>query len=192
MKSPPGLWLGLAALAVASFASACSGSSPDAGNSAAETTRPSAVASPSVFTSKKQPYQVALPPGWTVTTVSQEATSDEDEFVPGSTTTAPDQARVTVGFGIPEPDQTVEDRVKFGRSELGAECTSDPGKDVPRSLGREPGIQWSYTCGEEYSLAVNTIHERIGYRLTAHVPVPEKESAEQILATFSGAFQFPN
>jgi hypothetical protein len=184
--------IGLAVLNLAFSVTACSGSSPPAGTTATVNSPPlSASPGPGTFASKKHPYQLVVPTGWRVDRNSQSAGSDEDEFVPDtSAVLAGDSTRVTVGFGIPEAGQTIEDRVKFGRGQLGPGCDSDPTQDKPTNLGGESGILWSYKCQMEFSLAINTIHEKVGYRLTAHVPATEERRAKEILDLFAKGFTF--
>jgi hypothetical protein len=115
---------------------------------------------PMRFDSTIYPYQLLLPLGWSVTRYSQVPGSDEDVFSPAS-----GEWWILVASGIPEPGQTLEDRVDLGREQL-PECASHAADDVAISMGGERGILWRAVCPDGVRLAAQTIHDGVGYRLT--------------------------
>jgi hypothetical protein len=159
MKSIPS-----ATILVALVASACSAGtvSPSAGPSSQSVATASPTASPTAiagttFRSSTYPYTMQLPRGW-------KARAGEDAF------DGPNDMTLTIGTGQPEPGQTVEDRVAANRHAEFADCMTDPADDAPITFGAEPGILWSVRCGSTLSLAANTIHNGLGYRLLLELP----------------------
>lgn len=129
------------------------------------------------------PYDIRLPDGW--------APSGEA----ADTFQSPDgRMTLTVGTGQPDPGQTVEDRVRINRTEEFAECQTDPSLDRPVTLGGERAIMWTFDCGDAVGVAVNTIHDGVGYRLTlrAATAAPELDALmTEILAGFRFQDQGP-
>ena len=110
----------LAGLLATGLVGACSGSSV---TTSVPGPAPTIAAEGTEFESTLYPYSIVLPDGWTVDDASQLPGSDEDLFV------STDGAHwITVGSGIPEPDQTLEDWVELGRDSY-PDCASDPGDD---------------------------------------------------------------
>ena len=122
-----------------------------------------------------------LPDGWTATAPGV----DEDFFEgPGAMT-------LKVGTATPEPGQTVADRVAANRAEQFGGCDMDPALDTPSTMGGEAAIRWSATCGPLLSLATNTIHDGLGYRLLITLPTGTDAMAtatavmDELIATFA-------
>ena len=133
------------------------------------------------FTSTLYPYTVRLPEGWTATTPGV----DEDFFEgPGAMT-------LKVGTATPEPGQTVADRVAANRADQFRGCDMDPALDTASTMGGEAAIRWSASCGSLLSLATNTIHDGLGYRLLVTLPAGADAMTtatavmDELIATFS-------
>ena len=75
-------------------------------------------------------------------------------------------------------------------SEDFADCVTDPDQDRPVTIGGEPGILWSFMCGDEAGLAANTIHDGLGYRLTLRVPSDAAAELEPLMAEILAGFTF--
>jgi hypothetical protein len=136
----------------------------------------------SMFRSPVYPYTMALPPGWRSIAASPEDTGDLFEG-PGAT--------ARVGSRGPVPGQTIADRVAANRAELASQaCTSDPGADRPATLGGEVAIAWSFECDGASTLALNTIHEDAGYRLSVTVSKGSAAEAVGLLGQLSSTFTF--
>jgi hypothetical protein len=135
------------------------------------------------FDSVLYPYSMTLPPGWRVIDASQDPGSDQDLFE-GPEGTA------RVGTGIPEPGQTVADRVADNRAGLAPGCSSGPADDWPTTLGAEQAIGWSWRCDESFTVAINAIHEDLGYRLSVSVPVDTEPLAAPLLESLRSDFTF--
>jgi hypothetical protein len=135
------------------------------------------------FSSSIYPYVIRLPWRWQGGVRS--SGSGEDFFY------GPQEMTLTIGSGHPEPGQTVEDRVAANRLEF-LDCTTDPADDVPIMLGREPGILWSIKCGPTLSLAANTIHNDVGYRLMVKLPDSAQAMAQAtaLMDGFLSSFAF--
>jgi hypothetical protein len=180
------------ALLVSAALTACSAmqvGSSAATPSTSPSTGPSgaiASASPSAvrFVSALYPYAVDLPTGWTVLRSSQVPGSDQDAFADADGSTS-----MTVNSGRPEPGQTVADRVTLARRWF-PECTSLPADDVATQMGGEPGVMWSYTCSDSYNLNVQTIRDRIGYRITVSVPPGAMDQARDTMTELLRGFVF--
>ena len=139
---------------------------------------------PLAFASRLYPYTLELPAGWSVVASSQAAASDEDAFA--------DEDRVhwaTVGSGVPEAGQTLEDRVEIGRQQF-PDCSSDPSQDRPIEMGAEPAVLWAYECGDSYHLAAQTLHAGVGYRMTVHVAADELSLAHELMSDLLSNFAF--
>ena len=111
---------------------------------------------------------MAPPDGWTASTAA-----DTYRNADGAIT-------LTVGTGNPEPGQTVADRVRINRGSESADRATDPAVDRPITLAGEPGILWSFACGDEAGVAANTIHDGLGYRLTLRAPADEAAELEPL------------
>src|SRR5262245_12880691 len=135
-----------------------------------------------VFTSAKWPYSLELPPEWRVVPGSQEPGWGSDVF-------ALDEVNATVASGIPDPGQTVADRVAFNRAtEVPPECTTDPVLDQDTSLGGEPAIKWSWRCPTSLHVAIHTIHDGRTHRLAVPVPIEHEGEASPILERLRAHF----
>lgn len=125
---------------------------------------------------------LTLPPGWRSIAASPADTGDLFEGPNGS---------ARVGSRGPVPDQSVADRVAANRAELdGQECASDPGDDQPATLGGETAIAWNFACGNSLTLAINTVHEGAGYRLSVTIPAGSEAEAQSLLDQFASSFTF--
>lgn len=145
---------------------------------------PSALAMSHRFASILYPYAVDLPAGWTVVASSQGPGSDTDDF-----SSADASINVSLGSGQPESGQTVADRVQLGRDQF-PHCTSVPGDDISIDMGGEEGVLWSYTCVDTFHLAAQTIHNRVGYRMTVHVQRADLVQAREIMTKLLAGFAF--
>jgi hypothetical protein len=134
------------------------------------------------FASTIYPYVLKVPDGW-----KAEAPSEDEDFFSG-----PAGVTMKVGTAIPEPGQTVADRVAANRRDGFAGCVTDPALDRPTIMGGEPGIIWSATCGDILNVASNTIHAGTGYRLLVAAPggAGAMDVASGSLAGFLESFQF--
>jgi hypothetical protein len=135
------------------------------------------------FESRIRPYTLILPVGWSVVEASQEQGSDQDLF-------AGPEGDARVGTATPEPGQTVADRVATNRADLPTGCTSDPDADWSTTLGGEEAIGWSSQCPNAFTMAVNTIHGGVGYRLSVSVPMGSEQSAAPLLEQMRLGFAF--
>jgi hypothetical protein len=99
---------------------------------------------------------------------------------------------MTVSTGHPEPGQSVRDRVQIGREQL-ENCRSDPADDRLIAMGGEGGVLWRYECQGRHQLAAQTIHDRVGYRLTLGGLAPtEVHEGEVTLTAIITSFVFTN
>jgi len=180
-----------ASVAVIAMTYACAGSPPLAStplttaSPQASLPRPSPPPSPSPtpvsFVSTIYGYSIVLPPGW----VAHEPGADEDFFASPT-----GDVTLTMGSGQPEPGQTVADRVRINRTEEFGGCDTDPSTDRHASVAGEPGILWSFRCGQVAGLAANTIHRGTGYRLTLKTTVAAANDLEAIMLGLLRDFTF--
>jgi hypothetical protein len=132
------------------------------------------------FASTIYPYVLRLPADWE----AHPASEDEDFF------SGPGGVTLKVGTAVPEPGQTVADRVASNRASDFGGCATDPAKDRPATMGGEPAIIWSAICDGVVNVAANTIHNGRGYRLLVAVTSPDGAidvaagSLEELLASF--------
>ena len=171
-----------AVLALGLLASACGGpaSAPDSNDVASSGTSAPSLTPGNIFRSRLYPYSLVLPEGWGVLSSGP----DEDFFE------SSDQlSSLTVGTGIPDPGQTVEDRVRQNRTQF-AGCQSDQDEDRPIQIDGEPGIRWIIRCEGRYSVAANTIHDGIGYRLRLEVPAAAEAEAHLTMDWLIAHFAF--
>jgi hypothetical protein len=144
-------------------------------------------AAPGPFASTVLPFTMALPADWTARPaepVNSDGTGEE--LFDG-----PSGASARVGTGVPGPSDTVADRVALNRGDLvtGA-CTSDATTDRESTLGGEAAIAWSYTCPDQATSAINTLHDGLGYRLSVSVPATDADTAASILESMRTTFAF--
>ena len=171
----------LAGLLATGLVGACSGSSV---TTSVPGPAPTIAAEGTEFESTLYPYSMVLPDGWTVDDASQLPGSDEDLFV------STDGAHwITVGSGIPEPGQTLEDRVELGRDSY-PDCASDPADDEEIVMGGERGLLWSYHCEPSFHLAAQTIHNGVGYRLTVHNEEGDTSATSEVMTALLAGFAF--
>lgn len=194
-RSTTGLFRALALLiglvAVSTLAGACTGSPrlttvpPTTASSPAPllTTSPPATPSPTPFSFASTLYGISfvLPPGW----VAHAPAADHE-----SLESPTGQVTLMIGTGQPEPGQTVADRVRINRAEEFGPCETDPASDREVSVGGEPGILWTFRCGQIVGLAANTIHGGTGYRLTLKTTVSEAGGLEAMMLGVLREFAF--
>ncbi len=156
------------------------GLAPGTADSTARTTATESAAPRDLFRSSLYPYLLVVPDGWT----ALPAGPDEDHFE-----TTDHMSTLTVGTGTPEPGQNVEDRVRENRKQF-ADCESDEGMDRSIQVDGEDGIRWEIRCPGRYSLAANTIHDGLGYRLRLEVPAGDESEAAAIMEEFLAGFAF--
>lgn len=140
-----------------------------------------ASATPVAFVSTSLGYTIVLPPGW----VTPEPGAHENFFESPS-----GEVTLTMGIGQPEPGQTVEDRVRVNRAEEFGGCETDPAADQPVKVGAEPGILWSFRCGQEVGVAANTIHDGTGYRLILKATIGANDELEPMMRELLRDFAF--
>lgn len=165
-------------VALALLTSACAGE--DRGDSQAPNAQRSSAAATAVFRSPLLAYSLVLPDGWTAVSSSE----SEDYFE-----SADQRSTLTIGTAIPEPGQTVDDRVRENRSHF-AGCDTDPGRDRPIEIDTDRAILWDLQCAGRYRLAANTIHDGVGYRLMVEVPAGEEAQSAAIMDQLVESFAF--
>jgi hypothetical protein len=126
---------------------------------------------PVAIVSTDYPISFALPPGWSI-----EANAEEAYFV------RPDGViTLSMGTGLPEPGETVADRVRVIQKALFKNCRFDSQNDVSTSVGGEPAIVWNAECGDQADLSLNTIHGHRGYLLTLRAPRSRRDELRAVM-----------
>ncbi len=166
-------------LALALLLGGC-GLAPGTNDAAATTAATESSAPRDVFHSSLYPYSLLVPDGWT----ALPSGPDEDHFE-----TTDHMSTLTVGTAVPEPGQTVEDRVRENRTQF-AHCESDDRMDRSIQVDGEAGILWEIRCPGRYSFAANTIHDGLGYRLLLEVPADAEAEAHATMDEFLAGFAF--